>query len=86
MLANGEFPPEGEPSHPPERSPPSVGDGLIRLDAHGDVMYATPPNAVSAYRRMGLVGDLEDENLTMLTLAVMAPPAGAGGDPEDLRA
>lgn len=82
MLANGEYPPEGEPSHP-ERSP-SVGDGLIRLDAHGDVMYATP-NAVSAYRRMGLVGDLEDENLTMLTLAVMAP-AGAGGDPEELRA
>ena len=31
---------------------PRVGDGFIRVDAMGDVEYASP-NALSAYRRLG---------------------------------
>ena len=40
---------------------PRVGDGFIRVNAVGDE-YASP-NALSAYRRLGLIGDLVDENL-----------------------
>src|SRR5918993_569029 len=36
---------------------PRVGDGFIRVNAIGDVEYASP-NALSAYRRLGLIGDL----------------------------
>jgi len=50
---------------------PRVGDGFIRVDSHGDVQYASP-NAVSAYRRLGLIGDLVDEHLPSLT-ATLAP-------------
>ena len=45
---------------------PRVGDGLIRLDADGRVTYASP-NAQSAYRRLGLTGDLLSEELAPLT-------------------
>ena len=54
---------------------PRVGDGFIRLDADGDVVYASP-NALSAYRRLGLRGDLVDEHLADLT---GHPDAGADG-------
>lgn len=59
MLWNGEFPldPKSEAS-----ASPKVGDGLIRVDSDGIVTYASP-NAMSAYRRLGLVGDLVGENL-----------------------
>jgi two-component sensor histidine kinase len=54
---------------------PRVGDGFIRIDAAGDVQYASP-NALSAYRRLGLIGDLVDENLPSLTAELF--PAGPG--------
>ncbi len=41
------------------RSSPRVGDGFIRLDVDGVVAYASPPNALSAYHRMGLAAELE---------------------------
>lgn len=44
---------------------PRVGDGLIRLDAKGDVLFASP-NAVSAMRRLGLATDLVGANLCAL--------------------
>ena len=56
---------------------PRVGDGFIRLDADGSVVYASP-NALSAYRRLGLRGDLVDEHLASLTAALL-PPRRAGG-------
>lgn len=70
MLCRGEFPVAGTPSDPVMS--PRVGDGLIRLDAHLNVMYATP-NAVTAYRRMGLAADLEDENLPAITRSLQVP-------------
>src|SRR5690606_23117841 len=51
MLAEGSFPYPGED---PERElTPRVGDGLVRLDASGTVAFASP-NAISAYRRLGV--------------------------------
>jgi two-component sensor histidine kinase len=54
---------------------PRVGDGFIRIDAVGNVEYASP-NALSAFRRLGLLGDLVDEHLPTLTAALF--PAGPG--------
>ena len=63
MVTAGTFPPrmleDAEMS-------PRVGDGLVRLDAHGCAVYASP-NALSAYRRMGLLGDLVGADLARLT-------------------
>jgi len=68
MLAEGRWP---YPSY--DASDPSaamrVGDGLIRLDADGTVAYASP-NALSAYRRLGHLGDLEDSRLDEVTAAL----------------
>ncbi|GAA3520446.1 sensor histidine kinase [Actinocatenispora rupis] len=64
MLTHGTFPP---PHHPGETtSAPRIGDGLVRLDENGKATYASP-NAQSAYRRMGLPGDLIGEDLAALT-------------------
>ncbi|MFT3862537.1 sensor histidine kinase [Micropruina sp.] len=49
---------------------PRVGDGMLRVRADGMVTYASP-NAVSAYRRMGLTADLEGENLARVTMALL---------------
>ncbi|MFW5933653.1 MAG: histidine kinase N-terminal domain-containing protein, partial [Actinomycetota bacterium] len=55
MLAEGEFPFPGEEG---ERTvSPRVGDGLLRLDPSGVVSYATP-NAISAYRRLGVIDNI----------------------------
>ena len=49
---------------------PRVGDGMIRVGSDGIVSYASP-NAVSAYRRLGLTADLEGENLAEVTMALL---------------
>ncbi|GAA0946831.1 sensor histidine kinase [Pseudonocardia zijingensis] len=55
MVADGTFPPSAEAVG--AVSSPRAGDGLVRLDAHGLVAYASP-NALSAYHRMGHASDL----------------------------
>jgi two-component sensor histidine kinase len=55
MVSEGTFPFAGldrEPEHSPR-----VGDGYLRLDRTGHVVYASP-NALSAYRRLGVSADL----------------------------
>ncbi|MGH8827766.1 MAG: sensor histidine kinase [Jiangellaceae bacterium] len=74
LIAEGRFP------HPRatdmgRRGAPRVGDGLIRLDAAGVVLYASP-NAISAYRRLGLAADPVGLNLGAVT-AQLAPRSGA---------
>jgi two-component system, sensor histidine kinase PdtaS len=63
MVSAGTFPPEklldAEMS-------PRVGDGLVRLDASGRATYASP-NALSAYRRLGVRGDVVGADLARLT-------------------
>lgn len=61
MIAEGVFPfvidAEGE-----RELSPRVGDGFLQLDAEGVVVYASP-NAVSAYRRLGVTGNLIGESM-----------------------
>ena len=51
MVARGEFPQTSAPGS--RRGGPRVVDGVVRLDAHGIVNYASP-NAISCFHRMGL--------------------------------
>ncbi len=89
MVVDGTFP----PSQPLARtgSPPRVGDGLVRLDVEGQVMFASP-NARSAYHRLGLAIDLVGVDLARTSaklarrpgpvdeaLAVVASGRAAGG-------
>ncbi|PRY02054.1 PAS domain-containing sensor histidine kinase [Allonocardiopsis opalescens] len=64
MVADGGFP--FEEQAPLLRSP-RVGDGLLRLDQEGRVVYASP-NALSAYRRLGLSADLVGTQLGRTTV------------------
>jgi len=54
MMAAGDFPAVGAPTGP-RRGAPRVGDGLVRLDRDGRVIYASP-NAQSAMHRLGYHG------------------------------
>lgn len=64
MIADGEFPFIGD-DEPEVEFVPRVGDGFIRLDATGVVTYASP-NAVSAYRRLGVTTSLVEEHIGSL--------------------
>ena len=71
MVAEGTFPfPGSDPD--PEHSP-RVGDGLMRLDRTGHVVYASP-NALSAYRRLGVQGDLLGAHLGHTIARLSAGP------------
>jgi two-component sensor histidine kinase len=61
MVGQGIFPFAGDALDP--ELAPRVGDGMIRLNLLGKVMYASP-NAVSAYRRLGVVTNLQGVKLT----------------------
>ena len=56
MVARGEFPFADTPAGT-QRGAPRVGDGLIRLNAEGEVLYASP-NALSCFHRLGIIGAL----------------------------
>ena len=71
MLSEGTFPNVGDPAM--SRSSPRVGDGFIRLDVNGDVVFASP-NAISAYHRMGLTSELEGHNLVRVTRPLISDP------------
>jgi two-component sensor histidine kinase len=64
MVSTGLFPCPGE--EPVLVRSPRVGDGLLRLNRTGKVTYASP-NALSAYRRLGLTADLAGKELGPLT-------------------
>ncbi len=70
MVAEGRFPFPGE--QPTLVRSPRVGDGLLRLDGGGRVSYASP-NALSAYRRLGLSADLVGAELGPATAALCVP-------------
>ncbi|MDV3126816.1 sensor histidine kinase [Mycobacterium sp. 21AC1] len=71
MLTEGTFPNVGDLAM--SRSSPRVGDGFIRLDKVGDVVFASP-NAISAYHRMGLASELEGHNLVAITRPLISDP------------
>ncbi|HEY6812907.1 MAG TPA: histidine kinase N-terminal domain-containing protein [Propionibacteriaceae bacterium] len=68
MITIGAFPIPSDATHP--AFSPRVGDGFIRLNPDGEVTYASP-NALSAYRRLGLRGDLVEEHLASLTAGLL---------------
>ena len=69
MVAEGTFPFTGAEAML-VRSP-RVGDGLLRLGKSGKVTYASP-NALSAYRRLGLAADLIGAELGAVTAGLIA--------------
>ena len=71
MIAEGSFPAPGEAVE--AITGPRAGDGLIRLDPDGRVGYASP-NALSAYRRLGVTGDVLDAELAPLTRSLARDP------------
>ena len=71
MVSEGTFPNVGDLAV--SRSSPRVGDGFIRLDVDGVVVYASP-NALSAYHRMGLSAELEGHNLMATTRPLISDP------------
>ena len=77
MVTAGQFPVPGDASN--QMLSPRVGDGFIRLDGDGNVVYASP-NALSAYRRIGLIGDLVDEHLASLSAGLLPVSAAPVDD------
>jgi len=64
MIRRGEFPVPGERSDLADSL--RVGDGFVRTDVNSVVRFASP-NAMSAYRRLGLGGDLVGTDLASVT-------------------
>lgn len=73
MAADGTFPVAARLEEAVES--PRVGDGLLRLDASGVVEYASP-NAVSAFRRLGLAIALVGGQLAELANRLSHRPLG----------
>ncbi|MGA8846760.1 MAG: histidine kinase N-terminal domain-containing protein [Nocardioides sp.] len=70
MIATGDFP--GAVQRSDHADSPRVGDGFLRVDPQGRVVYASP-NAQSVYRRLGLSGDLAGLLLPDLVRDLIAP-------------
>ncbi len=69
MVARGEYPlPDAATG--PRRGAPRVADGLIRLNSEGEVLYASP-NALSAFHRLGTLGDLVGRSLAEATTELL---------------
>jgi two-component sensor histidine kinase len=74
MLADGTFP-DAETTRD-RHGGPRAGDGLLRVDPYGTVIYASP-NALSAYHRMGYAAELRGERLAPLTRRLISDPFDA---------
>jgi hypothetical protein len=70
MIAEGLFPFRGSSAELPEA--PRVGDGMLRLDGAGKVIFASP-NALSAYRRLGYTGNVTGEDLRSVHRSLHLP-------------
>ena len=55
---------------------PRAGDGLLRLDADGKVVYVSP-NALSAYHRLAYNGEVLGQKLSTLTRPLIDDPFDA---------
>jgi two-component sensor histidine kinase len=63
MVEQGRFPFPGKSLS--AEGAPRVGDGLLRLALDRTVLYASP-NAISAFRRLGIIGVIEGQTLDSL--------------------
>jgi two-component sensor histidine kinase len=74
MIADGSFPNADAPIE--EGAGPRVGDGLVRLEPDGTIIYASP-NALSAFSRLGISGAVVGEAVNLLTSTVADDPFDA---------
>ncbi|MGI8679034.1 MAG: sensor histidine kinase [Jatrophihabitans sp.] len=74
MVADGTFP--ASDSRLEEGAGPRVGDGLVRLEPDGTIIYASP-NALSAFSRLGVTGPVLSEPIDALTSTVVDDPFDA---------
>ena len=65
MIANGIWPAENSKASSTSHGNPRVGDGLVRIDAHGLVSYASP-NATSAFRKLGVREAVDGRQLSRM--------------------
>jgi len=74
MVCDGSFPPQENPGE--MHTGPRAGDGLLRLDADGKVVYVSP-NALSAYHRLAYNGEVLGQQLSVLTRPLIDDPFDA---------
>jgi two-component system, sensor histidine kinase PdtaS len=74
MVADGSFPNPDVSDE--EGSGPRVGDGLLRLEPDGTILYGSP-NSLSAFSRLGISGPVVGEPLHELTSTVADDPFDA---------
>jgi two-component sensor histidine kinase len=74
MVADGTFP--NPDASDEEGSGPRVGDGLLRLEPDGTIIYASP-NSLSAFSRLGIAGPVVGEPLHELTSTIADDPFDA---------
>ena len=74
MISDGTFPPTENPGE--MHTGPRAGDGLLRLDADGKVVYVSP-NALSAYHRLAYNGEVIGQKLAVLTRPLIDDPFDA---------
>lgn len=74
MVADGTFP--SPDVRPEEGAGPRVGDGLVRLEPDGTIIWASP-NALSAFTRLGVTGNVLGEPIEGLTTDVADDPFDA---------
>lgn len=70
MVAEGNFPDVNNPTGP-RRGAPRANDGILRLDEAGKVIFASP-NGLSAFNRLGIVGELEGKSLAEASNSILA--------------
>jgi two-component sensor histidine kinase len=73
MVADGTFPGDEADGG----AAPRVGDGLLRLDSEGIVIYASP-NALSAFRRIGASGEVLGQSFGVALGSALRDPLQAG--------
>ncbi|HEY4007551.1 MAG TPA: histidine kinase N-terminal domain-containing protein [Pseudonocardia sp.] len=83
MIADGTFPSADVAVD--TQTNPRAGDGLIRLDTGGRVVFASP-NALSAYHRMGYASDLVGAVLSSVTRPLVRDPFDASEVVKRIRA
>jgi two-component sensor histidine kinase len=74
MVADGTFP--GPDAGIEEGSGPRVGDGVVRVEPDRTIIYASP-NALSAFSRLGVTGNVLGEPVDALTSTVADDPFDA---------
>lgn len=79
MISRGQWPDLDSQNIASDHGTPRVGDGLIRISSEGLVDFASP-NAVSAYRKLGVQEPLDGRQLARLTMDFLDPRHQADTD------